>query len=101
MYDEKEVLLVANDLQEAISYDEWSAREYGETAVDFDWTARCLIDKGYHKLYIDIEGLSKKEQELIFEVYSAGYEAGYSGEAPLAQSFKDYIKALTNNRRQI
>ena len=37
------------DLQECIDYDEWSAREYGETEVDFDTTARNLVEKGYRK----------------------------------------------------
>ncbi len=74
MYDEKEVLLVTNDLREVISYDEWSAREYGETQVDFDWTARKLIDKGYHKQrgWISVEDMTPEASDdyLVYLKYT-------------------------------
>ena len=46
---EKQEAIMSAYLQECITYDEWSAKEYGNDAVDFDTTASKLIDKGYHK----------------------------------------------------
>jgi len=46
---EKQEAIMWNDLRECISYDEWSAREYGETSVDLYTTAQNLIEKGYRK----------------------------------------------------
>ena len=37
------------DVSESVSYDEWSAREYGENKVDTFDTAGNLYDKGYRK----------------------------------------------------
>lgn len=46
---EKQETIMWSDLRECISYDEWSAREYGETSVDLYTTAQNLIEKGYRK----------------------------------------------------
>jgi hypothetical protein len=48
--DEKQIEEMARDLFECLEYDEWSSREYGETEVDTDTTARNLINKGYRKI---------------------------------------------------
>ena len=45
------------------------------------------------------DGLPKAEYEALFEVYSAGYEAGYSGKNTLAQSFDNYIRCLLKYKR--
>lgn len=34
------------------------------------------------------------EKELLFLVFSAGFEAGYSGKIDLAKAFNDWYKAL-------
>ena len=43
---------IDKDLHEAIDYDEWSAKEYGETKVDYYWSARNLYNMGYRKITI-------------------------------------------------
>ena len=47
----KDVLEINKDLEDVISYDEWSAREYGETSVDYYSTAQNLYDKGYRRIH--------------------------------------------------
>lgn len=46
---EKREAIMAADLQGCITYDEWSAREYGIESVDFDTTAEKMVAKGYRK----------------------------------------------------
>ena len=45
-----EIALLEQELHELIDYDEWSAREYGETNVDYYWTAVNLLKAGYKKV---------------------------------------------------
>ena len=44
------ILEIDNDLHKIISYDEWSAREYGENSVDYYSTAISLYNAGYRKV---------------------------------------------------
>lgn len=46
----KEILSISHDLENLIDYDEWSAREYGETKVDVYVTAMNLYNAGYRKV---------------------------------------------------
>lgn len=55
MDKEKIINKLSNDLSDCISYDEWSAREYGEYVVDYDYTARRLVNLGYSKNNKDVE----------------------------------------------
>ena len=41
---------MGDDLDEIIDYDEWAAREYGETRVDIWYTAKNLYNAGYRKI---------------------------------------------------
>lgn len=47
---QKEIWSIANELDDIIDYDEWSAREYGETKVDTFGTAYRLYEAGYRKV---------------------------------------------------
>lgn len=47
---QKEIWNIANELDDIIDYDEWSAREYGETKVDTFGTAYRLYEAGYRKV---------------------------------------------------
>lgn len=49
MSEEEQIKEMARDLQDCIDYDEWAAREYGETYVDYDSTAFNMVKLGYHK----------------------------------------------------
>ena len=49
MYRE-EIEQLEKELYNLIDYDEWSAREYGDTRVDYYWTAFNLIKAGYRKV---------------------------------------------------
>lgn len=44
------ILDIDEDLQKIISFDEWAAREYGETSVDYYSTALSLYQAGYRKV---------------------------------------------------
>lgn len=44
-----EINQLAKELHELIDYDEWSAIEYGDTKVDYWWTAFNLVKAGYKK----------------------------------------------------
>lgn len=46
----EEIAQLEKELHELIDYDEWSAREYGETKVDYYWTAFNLLKAGYRKV---------------------------------------------------
>lgn len=46
MNNEKEIEEMAKVLKNCIEYDEWEAREYGQTEVDFDTTAYNLFNAG-------------------------------------------------------
>ncbi len=46
----EEIKKLEEELNNIISYDEWSAREYGETRVDYYWTAINLLEAGYRKV---------------------------------------------------
>ena len=41
---------MTDDLDKIIDYDEWAAREYGETRVDTWYSAKNLYDAGYRKI---------------------------------------------------
>ena len=41
---------MGDDLDEIIDYDEWAAREFGETRVDTWYTAKNLYNAGYRKI---------------------------------------------------
>ena len=45
----EEINQLYHELQELIDYDEWAGREYGETKVDYYWTAFNIIKAGYRK----------------------------------------------------
>lgn len=47
----KEISLLEEELHKIIDYDEWAAREYGETTVDYYWTAVNLLRAGYRKVH--------------------------------------------------
>ena len=51
LYEEhvEEINQLADKLPDIIDYDEWSAREYGSTDVDYTWTAFNLLKAGYKK----------------------------------------------------
>jgi hypothetical protein len=46
----EEIAKLEEDLTKLIDYDEWAAREYGATEVDYYWTAVRLIKAGYRKI---------------------------------------------------
>ena len=46
---EKREAIMSADLQECITYDEWSAREYGIDSIDFDTMAEKMVTRGYRK----------------------------------------------------
>ena len=46
----EEIAQLEEELYELIGYDEWSAREYGETKVDYYRTACNLLKAGYRKV---------------------------------------------------
>lgn len=41
---------MGDDLDEIIDYDEWAGREFGETRVDYWYTAKNLYNAGYRKI---------------------------------------------------
>ena len=45
-----EIAMLEEELKELVDYDEWSALEYGETRVDYYWTAVNLLKAGYKKV---------------------------------------------------
>ena len=47
---QEEILQLEKELLELITYDEWSAIEYGEKNVDYYWTAFNLLKAGYRKV---------------------------------------------------
>lgn len=51
MKEYKEIIsAMDDDLQEIVDYDEWSAIEYGETRVDYWYSAKNLYNAGYRKI---------------------------------------------------
>jgi hypothetical protein len=50
MKSEERIQEIMKDLEECISFDEWSAREYGNTVVDYWYTAHLLYEMGYRKV---------------------------------------------------
>lgn len=46
----EEIMQLEKELHKLISYDEWSAREYGEERVDYYDTAINLLMAGYRKV---------------------------------------------------
>ena len=51
MKEYKEIIsAMDDDLQEIVDYDEWSAIEYGETKVDYWYSAKNLYNAGYRKI---------------------------------------------------
>lgn len=51
----KDILEMDKELQEIISFDEWAAREYGETSIDYYSTAQNLYEKGYRRISLENE----------------------------------------------
>ena len=45
-----EIAMLEQELKELVDYDEWSALEYGDTRVDYYWTAVNLLKAGYKKV---------------------------------------------------
>lgn len=45
----EEISQLEKELHKLIDFDEWSALEYGETKVDYYWTAVNLLKAGYRK----------------------------------------------------
>lgn len=69
---EREVLELSNELPNLISYDEWVAREYGDTSVDHYDTAYNLIKAGYRKRerkFFDIETREIITEEVLTETF--------------------------------
>ncbi len=64
---EKREAIMSADLQGCITYDEWSAREYGIESVDFDATAEKMVAKGYRKQseWISVEERLPTENEYL------------------------------------
>lgn len=62
MNDKKQIEAMAKDLNQYISYDEWSAREYGEYDVDCDYTAFKLVEQGWVKIDKDKEVVISREE---------------------------------------
>lgn len=46
----EEISQLEKELHKLIDFDEWSALEYGETKVDYYWTAINLLKAGYKKV---------------------------------------------------
>ena len=50
-------------------------------------------------------GLSHEEEKLLeefmFEVFSAGFEAGYAGEVDLATAFRQYLEKTKNFSKEM
>jgi hypothetical protein len=44
--------------------------------------------------------MEQNEKELLFLVFSAGYEAGYGGKIDLAKAFNEWYYALKNMKFQ-
>ena len=59
-----------NDVSEALSYDEWSAREYGEDKIDTVDTAGNLYDKGYRR---EVDVL----ESILIELKNLNINGGY------------------------
>ena len=59
---------MTKDLDEYVSYDEWSAREYGEYNVDCDYTAHKLIEQGWIKPNKDCIILSREGYDILISV---------------------------------
>ena len=43
----------------------------------------------------------QKAKDILFEIFSAGYEAGYAGKADLATAFEQYYKKLKEEYQNI
>ena len=90
---EKREALMSADLQECIDYDEWSAREYGNTVVDFDSTASKLIDKGYHK---QSEVLKEFVEKLHTELRMYGQDDKFN-KAKFLTLVESIVKEMSTN----
>lgn len=64
MSEEEQIKEMARDLQDCIDYDEWAAREYGETYVDYDSTAFNMVKLGYRK---QVEGKWVDQYQGMYE----------------------------------
>lgn len=83
------------DILDAVSYDEWSAREYGDYKVDSYDTAFNLYDKGYRR---EVDTMEK----LLIELENVNLNGGY--EEDQLDSFyyfisklKERVAAMKNN----
>ena len=46
----EEIRQLEKELHNIIDYDEWAGKEFGETKVDYYWTAVNLLKAGYRKI---------------------------------------------------
>jgi hypothetical protein len=46
----EEIARLEEELTRLIDIDEWAAREYGDTRIDYYWTAINLLRAGYRKV---------------------------------------------------
>jgi hypothetical protein len=74
---ERWVAEMTKDLNEHVSYDEWSAREYGEYVVDCGYTAYKLVEQGWIKPDKDCVILTMEEYvNLKASMFDYGVEQG-------------------------
>lgn len=46
----EEIAKLEEELTRLIDIDEWAAREYGDTRIDYYWTAVNILRAGYRKV---------------------------------------------------
>ena len=63
---EKREAIMSADLQECMTYDEWSAREYGADSIDFDTTVEKMVAKGYRKQSENVIELPCKVGDTVY-----------------------------------
>lgn len=61
------VMELKEDLNKAISYDEWAGREYGESRIDVDDTAYELAALGYKKEETIVKSILQELSEVVEE----------------------------------
>ena len=61
------VMDLKEDLNNAISYDEWAGREYGESRIDVDDTAYELAALGYKKEETIVKSILQELSEVVEE----------------------------------
>lgn len=83
------------DISDAVSYDEWSAREYGEYTVDSYDTAFNLYDKGYRR---EVDTMEK----LLIELENVNLNGGYEEDQLdnfyyFISNLKERVSTMKNN----